>query len=94
MPSYRHHEMGDLYVNLTVAFPDSIPTESISHLEKALPPRREPPKLKNDLDVEDVVMEDMDEREARNARATNGGQEMDEDEDGPGGGPQVQCAQS
>ncbi|KDN47527.1 putative YDJ1-mitochondrial and ER import protein [Tilletiaria anomala UBC 951] len=95
MPSYRHHEMGDLYVNLTVAFPDTIPIENITHLERALPPRRALPQLKKNVDVEDVVMEEMDEREARNARATNGGMDVDDgEEDGPGGGPQVQCAQS
>ncbi|EEB98026.1 hypothetical protein MPER_02543, partial [Moniliophthora perniciosa FA553] len=29
MPSQRHHEPGDMYVKLTVSFPDSIPQESI-----------------------------------------------------------------
>jgi DnaJ homolog subfamily A member 2 len=56
MPSYRHHEMGDLYVNLSVAFPDSIPIEKIPLLEQALPPRKALPKLKKDVELEDVVM--------------------------------------
>ncbi|PWN47209.1 putative YDJ1-mitochondrial and ER import protein [Violaceomyces palustris] len=95
MPSYRHHEMGDLYVNLSVSFPDSIPIENLPLLEQALPPRKALPKTKKDIDVEDVVMDEIDEREARSARTNGAGAGMDEDDDeGPGGGPQVQCAQS
>lgn len=93
MPSYRHHEMGDLYVNVSVTFPDSIPEDKIQFLEKSLPPRAQPEHVGNSVDLEPVVMEQMDEREERNARATNGDVEMDEDDD-DGSGPQVQCAQS
>lgn len=95
MPSYRHHEMGDLYVNLSVTFPDSIPIERIALLEQALPPRSEPSKGRKDLDVEDVVMDDIDEREAKQARSNGAGAGgMDDDEEGPDGGPGVQCAQA
>lgn len=100
MPSYRHHEMGDLYVNVHVDFPDEIPVDKIPLLEQALPPRRTPEKIKGDQDVEDVHMEDVSEREATQGRsAANGGgagaQMADEDEDDEaGGGPGVQCAQS
>lgn len=99
MPSYRHHEMGDLYVNVHVDFPDTMRLESVPLLEKALPPRQAPEKIENSEDVEDVQMEDIDEREARGARSqANGGAgaagvEEDEDEDA-NGGPGVQCAQS
>ena len=91
MPSYRHHEMGDLYVNLSVKFPDSLSEEQLQALEKALPARPAPAALSKDLDVEDVVMDSIDEHEAHRARtgpATTG--EMEDDE---AGGPQVQCAQ-
>lgn len=100
MPSYRHHEMGDLYVNVHVEFPDSIPVEKVSLLEQALPPRQKPQKIKNEEDVEDVHMEEIDEREARQGRSTaNGGggaagPDMDEDDEEANGGPGVQCAQS
>ncbi|EPQ31182.1 uncharacterized protein PFL1_01370 [Pseudozyma flocculosa PF-1] len=97
MPSYRHHEMGDLYVNLTVAFPDSLPESSFALLEQALPARRALPKTKKEVDVEDVIMDEVDEREARSAKTNGGAHGMhagdDDDEDG-GAGPQVQCAQS
>lgn len=92
MPSYRHHEMGDLYVNLNVKFPDSLSEEQMKLLEQALPPRPAPSALPNGLDVEDVIMDNIDENEAHRARtgpATTG--EMEEDD--PAGGPQVQCAQ-
>lgn len=94
MPSYRHHEMGDLYVNLHVKFPDSLSSEQMALLEKALPPR--PPQAsatKHLEDVEDVLMDSIDDREAHSARTgPSTTAEMEEDE-GPGGGPQVQCAQ-
>lgn len=93
MPSYRHHEMGDLYCTLSVAFPDTLPPEAFPLLEKALPPRRQAGKVNGD--VEDVIMDDVDEREANQARRGAGAGQaggMDEDEEGEGG-PGVQCAQ-
>lgn len=97
MPSYRHHEMGDLYVNLHVDFPDEVDIAKVPLLEQALPSRKEPTKLKSDIEVEDVQMSEIDEREARQARmGANGagGQGMEEDEEEAGGGPGVQCAQA
>ncbi|WFD06009.1 Type I HSP40 co-chaperone [Malassezia vespertilionis] len=92
MPSYRHHEMGDLYVNLKVKFPESLSADQLEALEKALPPRSLPKSLPNDFDVEDVVMDTIDDGEAHRARTKpSTTAEMDEDE--AGGGPQVQCAQ-
>lgn len=94
--------MGDLFVNLKVKFPDSIEVDKIPLLEKALPARAALPKIQNEDAVEDVIMDDLDEREQRGARANGKGgrggpgdeMDLDDDEDGPGGGPQVQCAQS
>ncbi|KAJ1025308.1 hypothetical protein NDA13_004124 [Ustilago tritici] len=93
MPSYRHHEMGDLYVNLSVAFPETIDIDCIPLLEKALPPRRGLPKTKKEIDVEDVQMDDLDEREARNVRPNGAAQHpgMDDDDE-EGGQSGVQCA--
>lgn len=96
-PSIRHHEPGDLYVSLSVKFPESMPLESVPLLEKALPARPAPPKLDSSMDIEDAEMDDIDEREARKARTNGhggpGGMDMDEDDEADGG-PQVQCAQS
>lgn len=100
-PSRRFHEPGDLFVNLSVAFPDSLPLEAIPLLEKALPARNELPRLESKVDVEDAEMDDMDEREARKARSNGagghgaaGGMDVDDDDEEAGGGPNVQCAQS
>jgi len=94
MPSYRHHEMGDMYVTLSVAFPETLPLDKLALLEQVLPARRALPKLKNEADVEDVLMDDVDEREARNAKGSHQhGNGMDTDEDDGEGGPGVQCAQ-
>ncbi|KAF8326097.1 uncharacterized protein EI90DRAFT_3071484 [Cantharellus anzutake] len=92
MPSYRHHEMGDLYVNLKVAFPEHIPPAAIPHLEAALPPRRpiQPtPKAKH---IEEVELSDLDARQQKEQarRGLNGDTDDGMDEDG--GEPRVQCA--
>ncbi len=95
MPSYRHHELGDLYVCLSVAFPETIDVSKISLLEQALPARKALPKTKKEIDVEDVQMDDLDEREARNVKPNGAGQHAGMDDDDEEGGQQgVQCAQA
>lgn len=95
-PSQRFHEPGDLYVNLRVAFPETMPVESIQLLEKALPARKALPKMDSKIHVEDVEMDDMDERETRKARGNGqpGGMDVDDDDEEAGGGPQVQVSSS
>nr|ODN87889.1 chaperone regulator [Cryptococcus depauperatus CBS 7841] len=90
MPSYRHHEPGDLYVRLTVEFPDTIPTESISLLEKALPSRKPMPKFPKKILMEECVFSEPNDKHARNVNAHHRDEEMDEDDDER---PGVQCAQ-
>ncbi|WFD01748.1 Type I HSP40 co-chaperone [Malassezia obtusa] len=92
MPSYRHHEPGDLYINLSVEFPEKLTEEQMGLLEKALPPRKGPGNLPSNLDVDDVVMDNIDAKEAHRAR-TGPANSMDMEDDEAGGGPQVQCAQ-
>ncbi|AFR93444.1 chaperone regulator [Cryptococcus neoformans] len=90
MPSYRHHELGDLYVRLTVEFPNTIPVENIPLLEKALPARKAMPKFNKKIHIDEVVLSEPNERHAKNA-ATGEDEDMeDEDDDGR---PGVQCAQ-
>jgi len=85
MPSVRHHEPGDLYVNLTVKFPDSMDPASIPLLESALPPRTPLATLPKNAVTEEVVLAEPDIRR----RPDRGGDDsMDEDE----GEPRVQCA--
>lgn len=90
MPSYRHHELGDLYVKINVAFPESIDKELVPHLEKALPARTPAKTYPPAIHVDEVGLSEPTEREK--ASHANGSDDMDDDEE-EGGGPQVQCAQ-
>ncbi|KAF9264925.1 hypothetical protein L218DRAFT_958090 [Marasmius fiardii PR-910] len=83
MPSQRHHEPGDMFVKLSVLFPDSIPLESIPFLERALPPRKPMEQHDGNVLVEEVHLVDVD-----NTRRDMRDDPMDEDE----AEPRVQCA--
>lgn len=84
MPSQRHHEPGDLYVKISVKFPDTIDPAAIPLLERALPPRKPLEKFEKNVLLEEVSLDDAD------TRSRPGMQEdaMDEDQDEP----RVQCA--
>jgi DnaJ family protein A protein 2 len=88
MPSYRHHELGDLYVHLNVTFPESLPETSFPFLEKALPPRAEVETLSPQQHADEVMLEEVDEASARRREAA-ASDAMDEDDDAQ---PRVQCA--
>lgn len=85
MPSQRHHEPGDLFVRISVKFPDHIDPEVIPLLERVLPPRAPLEKLPKSITLEEVEMDNVDARQRERATA---GEPMDEDEGGTG----VQCA--
>ena len=87
MPSQRHHEPGDLYVKLSVKFPDHIDPDLIQHLEAALPPRKPLGKIDGDRVIEDVVLAEPEQRR-RPAQRPHHDDDMDED-DGPH--ERVQC---
>ena len=89
MPSYRHHEMGDLYIRIAVNFPPSIEPSLIPLLEQALPARNKIASIPKKTHVDEVTLEEPNDRQRR---AAANGDEMDEDEDERGGGG-VQCAQ-
>lgn len=86
MPSRRHHDFGDLFVNVRVVFPDRIDPAVVPLLEQALPPRKPAETYGPDVMVEEVDMVDMD---ARQQQEHARGDAMDEDDDGR---PRVQCA--
>lgn len=91
MPSERHHEPGDLYVKLSVDFPESLPIDKIPLLEQALPARKALPKFDKHTIQEEVELADADPNEQPHRRAGGrGGDPMDEDEPDE---PRVQCAQ-
>jgi len=84
MPSQRHHEPGDMFVKLNVSFPDSIPPESIPLLEKALPPRKPMETFGPNVTIEEVSLDEADQRTRREFHEDA----MDEDTEEP----RVQCA--
>jgi DnaJ family protein A protein 2 len=86
MPSQRHHEPGDLYVKVSVRFPDNIDPESISLLDRALPPRKPMEKIGKNILLEEVTMEDADNRTRRSMH------DRDESMDGDHDEARVQCA--
>jgi DnaJ family protein A protein 2 len=86
MPSYRHHDFGDLFVNLHVRFPDYVDPKGVGLLEQALPPRDPLPKFPSNTVTEEVELQEMDARQKHNYTK---GDAMEEDEDGQA---RVQCA--
>lgn len=97
MPSYRHHDFGNLYVQFDVKFPKQIDLKDVDlatftdQLEKLMPPQvkiKPPPdnSMTEDFELEDVAA-------GQQARA-QGGSTMDEDDEeaGPQGGERMQCA--
>ncbi|KAL0638048.1 Type I HSP40 co-chaperone [Maublancomyces gigas] len=91
MPSYRHHDHGNLYIQFDVKFPaDHFNTpEQIALLETILPPRNVP-EIPADAMVDDVALEEVD--QSQQARVNASAQGMDDDEEGHPGGERVQCA--
>ena len=85
MPSQRHHEPGDLFVRITVKFPDSINPEVIPLLEQALPPRQPVEKFPSSIHLEEVELDEVDQRQRERAAGEDA---MDEDDEHP----RVQCA--
>ncbi|KAF1813996.1 DnaJ-domain-containing protein [Eremomyces bilateralis CBS 781.70] len=100
MPSYRHHDFGNLYVQFDVKFPESLPGPTgmppmsdadRAALERILPPRaaadKKPPA---DAMTEDFSLEEVDPA-GEQARARGMMSDDDDDEMGAGG-ERVQCA--
>lgn len=93
MPSYRHHDFGNLYIQFSVKFPEKNWTSDPAHFE-ALRNLLPSPALVNippaEAMTEPVDLEDPD---TAGNRAFGDGGDMDEDdEDGHAHGERVQCA--
>lgn len=93
MPSMRHHDFGNLYIQFEVKFPENnfASPEVLKQLENILPPRVPQSIPPPDAMTEDFALEDVD---ASGQRRAQGATSMDEDdEDGmPQGGERMQCA--
>ena len=92
MPSYRHHDYGNLYIQFDVKFPPSHfnDIEKIQGLEAILPPRNPSGLPADAMEVEEAQLEEID--PSQQARATGNAMDEDDDEHGHGGGERVQCA--
>ncbi|PIA16648.1 chaperone regulator [Coemansia reversa NRRL 1564] len=93
MPSYRHHDPGNLFVKFSVRFPESNWTseENIKKLEEILPAREPVPSIPKGFEEEEAVLSAID---SHHQRKMNGGEDdMDEDYEEAQQGPGVQCAQ-
>ncbi|OMJ09087.1 Mitochondrial protein import protein MAS5 [Smittium culicis] len=93
MPSYRHHNKGDMYISFDIIFPENNWTseESLAALRTILPPPIPVPNAPAGAHVEDVVLSTLDPNQDKYSSRDN---RMDEDEDDHHGGqPGVQCAQ-
>ncbi|KAF2772061.1 DnaJ-domain-containing protein [Teratosphaeria nubilosa] len=103
MPSYRHHDFGNLYIQFDVKFPEKIsgppdsdgfPTgmtpEQVKALESVLPPRQPQHIPPPDAMTEDYPLEKVDPmQEGGRARGAVG---EDDDDEMHAGGERVQCA--
>ncbi|KAF2674175.1 hypothetical protein BT63DRAFT_365741 [Microthyrium microscopicum] len=96
MPSYRHHDFGNLYIQFNVKFPEHLGSEEnpftpekVAMLESILPPRVEPTAIPADAMTDDsLVLEELDPtREQARMRSA-----LDDDDEEMGGGERVQCA--
>lgn len=91
MPSFRHHDFGNLYIQFDVKFPDKTELRNVEQLEQVLPARPQQSQPPGDGMVEDYDLEDVDPR--NQARAQGAAGMEDEDEDGiPQGAERMQCA--
>lgn len=93
MPSYRHHDFGNLYVQFDVKFPEKNFTAdpaAFEALKAILPPSKTMVAPPAETMTETVDIEDVDPSQQARAQGATG---MDEDdEDGHPGGERVQCA--
>ena len=96
MPSYRHHDFGNLYIQFDVKFPQKGELQNLELLEQVLPPRLPQQQPPPDAMVEDFALEDVDAHPGSQARAqgaASAAMDDEDDEDGvPPGAERVQCA--
>lgn len=98
MPSYRHHDFGNLYIQFAVKFPErltgpdggSLSEDQIKALESVLPPRT----IDQRLPPADAMTDDfhLDEVDPTREGGRAAGATMEDEDDEMGGGERVQCA--
>jgi DnaJ homolog subfamily A member 2 len=102
MPSYRHHDFGNLYIKFEVEFPSpewatTVGVDLIGGLRQFLP-APPPMQIPPNTHVDEAVLAAVDPMQQRRAEMgtsgarANGAMDEDDDEGGSQGG--VQCASS
>lgn len=94
MPSYRHHDFGDMYIQFNVKFPDKNWTQdetAFEALRKLLPAPSVQAIPPGDAMTEPADLEEVEGQSQARGFGGQGGT-MDEDDDGPQHGERVQCA--
>ncbi|OJJ03187.1 hypothetical protein ASPVEDRAFT_133629 [Aspergillus versicolor CBS 583.65] len=92
MPSFRHHDHGNLYIQFDVKFPERDELQNLNLLEQVLPPRKEQAQAPSDAMVDDFELEDVEGDGTSQARAHGAAGMDDDDDDVPPGAERVQCA--
>ncbi|KAF9583475.1 Type I HSP40 co-chaperone [Lunasporangiospora selenospora] len=92
MPTERHHDFGNLYIQFEIVFPASNWTDAkeLDQLRSILPPAAPLPELPKETLTEEVVLTEMDPHQKAKAERGHMGVGDDDEE---GGHPGVQCAQ-
>jgi DnaJ homolog subfamily A member 2 len=93
MPSYRHHDFGNMYVQFDVKFPEKNWTSDPAAFEalKAILPPSVPTNIPPPETMTEIVdLEDID--ASQQARAAGHGMDEDDEDGHPAGGERVQCA--
>ncbi len=93
MPSYRHHDFGNMYVQFDVKFPEKNFTEDPAEFEalkSILPSNKQAIAPPAETMTEVVDLEDVD--PSQQARATGGAMDEDDEDGHPAGAERVQCA--
>lgn len=94
MPSPRHHDHGNMYIQFTVKFPEKGWTndeQAFEQLRKILPGPSVQSVPPAEAMSEPVDLEEMDAQQQQRAFGGAGGMDED-DEDGHAHGERVQCA--
>lgn len=93
MPSMRHHDYGNLYIQFDVKFPPAMfnSPEKIQMLEGILPPRKVVAQPPMDAMIDDFPLESVDQSGQRRAQGATS-MEEDEEDGVPQGAERMQCA--
>lgn len=92
MPSYRHHDFGNLYVQFDVKFPEKHFTSdpaAFEALKQIFPPTVNQVSPPPEAMTEPADIEDVDSSQQARAHGATG---VDDDDDEHPGGERVQCA--